>query len=214
MSKMYSRMYRCPDCGHEWKHWHISKTEPAPPCELGCDESAIVDDEAEARRGHMADILASQQAPARGGSNRAKAVDMAYNMAEEQYGMTDMKDNLREGDMAFTKPAAVQTAEAEQITRELVQAGATPEAAQQTTAAIRGQFWQHEKGEQPRMMQAPQVGAGPGAQLMQAVNSQPLAVASAGAAAARREGVDPVALLHKAGKQGALGKDYNVVARG
>jgi len=49
---------------------------------------------------------------------------------------------------------------------------------------------------------------------MNAVNTQPMAVASAGAAAARKDGVDPVKMLHEAGKKGALGQPYNVVAKG
>ena len=183
---------------------------------MGCDVSAIVDDDAETGRGRMAEILEAQQPPARGGSNRSKAVDMTYKIAEEQYGMTDMKDNLREGDMAFTAPAALQTAESDQITRELVQAGATPEVGQQIKQGMTG-FWQHEKPQGPKMMQAPQMvnpGAGPGAQLMHAAQTAPLAVGAAGAAAARRDGVDPVAMLHKAGKEGTLGKQFNVVAKG
>ena len=214
MSKLFTRMYACNDCGAEFKHWHTSKNEPAPPCPE-CEATAIVEDlEAESRRGRMAEILEAQQPPARGGSTKAKAVEMAYQIAEQDYGMTDMRDNLREGDTAFVKPPQIQTAEAEQITRELVQAGATPEAAQQTTAAMKGQFWQHEKQQGPRMMTAPQMGAGPGAELMNAVNTQPMAVASAGSAAARKDGVDPVKMLHEAGKKGALGQPYNVVAKG
>lgn len=207
---MFTRMYKCEDCGHEWKHWHISKNEPAPNCELGCDTSAIVDDAAESGRGKMAEILEAQQAPARGGSTRAKAVEMTYKTMEEA-GYTDMRDNLREGDNVVVGPAPIQTAEAEKITRELVQAGASPEAGQQIKQGMQG-FWQHEKAPAPQRT-APMPGAGPGAQLMHAAQTAPLAVAAGGAAAARADGVDPVAMLHKAGKEGSLGKTYNVVAK-
>jgi hypothetical protein len=86
----YIRVYRCPDCGHKWRsESKFGFHEPdCPSC------------------GFHPDPLPERiAAPAIIGT-KAKAVDLAYNIASEDYGLTDLNDNAREGDIAFKPPAA------------------------------------------------------------------------------------------------------------
>lgn len=78
------RTYECGDCGTRFDKLHFDRSEPPPECP-GCA------------------ALAARQVPAGfaiGGSNVSKAVDTTY--AEmERMGFSDMKDNLRQGDLAI-----------------------------------------------------------------------------------------------------------------
>lgn len=95
------RTYRCPDCGGVFEFLHMSRNEPPPDnCEL-CQSS----------------MQAVPELPKVniGGSNISKAVDMTYAAAEESLGVTDLKDNLREGDIAAKVPNNPVTQVAAQI---------------------------------------------------------------------------------------------------
>jgi hypothetical protein len=86
----YVRVYRCPDCGHKWKT--ESTLGFLEPCCPNC--------------GFEPDPLPERiSAPAIIGT-RAKAVDLAYNIAAEDFGLTNLNDSTREGDIAFKAPAA------------------------------------------------------------------------------------------------------------
>jgi|SRR5215472_4912292 len=54
-----------------------------------------------------------------GGSHVAKAVDVTQNIIEQDFGLTNLKDNNREGDVAYMPPAPMQTAERDAIEREV-----------------------------------------------------------------------------------------------
>lgn len=77
------RTYLCSDCGTRFDHLHFDRSEPAPECP-GC--AAL-----EARQ-----IPSSP--PIIGAAS--KAGDIAYDIMSKDYGFTDMKDNLRTGDVA------------------------------------------------------------------------------------------------------------------
>ena len=125
-------------------------------------------------------------------TNRAKAIDIAQKVAEESFGLTDMKDNNRPGDVIVKSPSPIQTAEAEAITRELVEAGVgTAETAPELKQYVESFFG----ASNPQSM---------------AMQAQTVAQAAAPAAAAdaRRQGRDPLALLH--GAKGQKGEGHGI----
>jgi hypothetical protein len=130
---------------------------------------------------------------------KAKAVDYAYRMAEEDFGLTNMKDNLREGDVAAMAPSRPQTAEAEALVREMTEA--IPELSPEQAEASK-HFWQ--TGEM-----TPSAAPDPG----EVIKQQYVDMAKMNAAQTRDDGLDPVGLLHKAGKEGHLAPKYDVVGR-
>lgn len=86
------RRYECGDCGTKFEKLHFDRAEPPPECP-GCQ------------------ALAARQVPA--GFSIAgpasKAGDIAYDIMSKDYGYTDMKDKLREGDTAVPNlPANLQ----------------------------------------------------------------------------------------------------------
>lgn len=173
-----TRKYACDDCDYEWTYLHLRSDEPYPDCP-------------KCRR--MAD--ASLPTSFAITTVKAKAVDMAQKAAEESFGMTDMNDNLREGDIAAKAPPKVQTAEAEALTRMMIDAN--PELTPAQAEGVKG-FWQNGIA-----------GASP---------EQVAQVVGPAAAIARASGADPVELVHKADKAhadatGRRGMNLDVVSR-
>ncbi len=78
------RTYLCGDCGEKFDRLHFDRSEPPPECPT-CK------------------ALSARQAPSGFsiGGNAAKAGDIAQDILEKDYGMTDIKDRLREGDIAM-----------------------------------------------------------------------------------------------------------------
>ena len=91
-----ARNYICNGCSKKWRvvfNERPSNDKPVcPECGLGKIETSTFDPSA-------------GKAPAYGGSMMSKAVDETYKMAERDYGMTDMRDNLRQGDIAMKIPS-------------------------------------------------------------------------------------------------------------
>lgn len=174
---MIRRTLNCTDCGFTWQEYVASSDVPVPEC-AACQH-------AETRRipGPFAITGA-----------KSKAIDMAQQMAEQDYGLTDIRDNQRAGDIAAVGPPPIQTSEAEAITREMVQAGVSADMAPIMQDAVRN-FWQ-------------QNGA-----VSAADTGSAIAAAAPAAAAARASGHDPIGLLHQAGKSGASDIRLNVVGR-
>jgi len=77
------RTYCCDLCGAKFDKLHFDRSEPPPPCP-GCE------------------ALQARQVPAGFAitGSKSKAVDITQNIVEKDYGLTDMRDNLREGDIA------------------------------------------------------------------------------------------------------------------
>ena len=87
------RTYHCDDCGTTFDKLHFDRADPAPECP-GCQ------------------ALASKQVPA-GFSingNASKAGDIAQNILEKDYGMTDIRDRQREGDISTITPPHLRAA--------------------------------------------------------------------------------------------------------
>lgn len=98
----YQITMSCTRCGNRWKRRTKSPDSPDPPCpNLACGETPIT-------RGMD---LSSSRAPATIGANpRVQAVDETYKIVTQDYGMTDMRDDVREGESATPKlPPAQQT---------------------------------------------------------------------------------------------------------
>lgn len=76
------RTYRCPDCGAVYDHFHLNSDEPFKDCPA-CGVEPVI-----------------QPGGFRMTGAKAQAVDVMQNIAEKQFGLTNMQDNLREGDAA------------------------------------------------------------------------------------------------------------------
>jgi len=127
-------------------------------------------------------------------TNKAKAIDIAQKVAEESFGLTDMNDGNRPGDLIVKKPSPIQTSEAEAITREMVEAGlGTPETGPELKQYVESFFG----------------AANPQSMAMQA-QTVAQAAAPAAAADARQQGRDPLALLHGAKGQKGEGRGIGI----
>lgn len=84
----YIRVYRCPDCGHKWKtESKLGFLEPdCPQC------------------GFHPDPLPDRVAAPYIIGTKAKAVDQAYDIVSQDYGLTNLRDGAREGDTAVILP--------------------------------------------------------------------------------------------------------------
>lgn len=182
------RTYRCADCRYEFKWVHESAEEPLPECPM-CVAAA-----AAANVPLVAAPVAYVPPLVAINGDKSRAIDAAQQMAEQQFGLTDFNDNQRAGDIAFKGPAPMQTAEREQLVREMVQAGLPDHlpVAQQEAAA---NYWQGQLG----------------AATTEATIGQQSVAAQASQAAASM-GVDPVGILEKGRETGSMRPRYDVVA--
>lgn len=178
-----SRTYLCDDCSGQFTRLHWDRDEPAPECPYCASATA-------------------RNIP--GTFNitgvKAKAVDLAQKIAEEDFGMTNMRDNLREGDIAALPPPPIQTAEAEAMVREVQdafgEAAGTPEHLEKNIK----EFWHTSTPS----------GMPPEAQAMRDAK---VAEARIQSQVARADGVDPVELLHKGAKQNGGDMNLHVMSR-
>lgn len=190
-------LLRCDECGFQFHHYQ-DKRDPAPVDCPECVAAGTVgkDEERERIEGEerIARMVESGIPPAMP-TAKSKAMKVAEEMMTD-FGMTNMNDSGRAGDIAAKAPTPPQTAEVEQMTRAMAEAGQfknDAEADQFKKAAK--SFWQ------PGHAQAqPEA-------LKKHVERAPMA-----AAQARADGVDPVSLFHKAGKAGHLRRKPNIVA--
>lgn len=111
--KRYRQWFRCPECGHRY----ASKWAKAPPKkDVPCPRRACVGErelrQAKLENQRLLQMLEERKAPAQiGASNMVKAVDFTAEATMKSYGMTDLKDNIREGEsMAPKLPGAAQAA--------------------------------------------------------------------------------------------------------
>ncbi len=200
---MIRRIYSCSDCGHQFRALQ-DKSEPLlTDCPACATASASHDTEQERLEGEerLQRMLDSGVAPGVL-TNKTRAMNTADKMREEM-GFSDFNDSGRAGDIAAKAPSKPQGAEAEAMTREMLNAGALKEEqAQEFNAAAKnlfqtgeGGFWEKDKkakAGQPKMIVPGGGMAVPQAPPVAAIMPR----AAANAQAARREGVDPISLLH------------------
>lgn len=166
-----TRRYLCDDCSWEWTMFHVKHDEPFPECP-NCEKADP------ANIPGMFSITGT----------KAKAVDYMQKMAEEDYGLTNLRDNTREGDIAAIAPPPVQEQEAHALTMAMKEMA--PDISEAQAQQVRD-FWK--------------TGGAPASMTQ---------MAAPGAQAARSIGADPIDLLHKAEKaSGRKGMPLDVVSR-
>ena len=137
------------------------------------------------------------------GTVKSKAIDVTQKLIEEDYGMSNLRDGVREGETYAMPPRAKHAGEVEAETREAVEftkqtGGLPPELAAQV---------EHSKATffgGGAMMGGGGLGGPPMQQML------------AAAASSKNEpgSVDPMAALHEGGKKGTLPTRARIIARG
>lgn len=177
---MIIRTYRCEDCQTVFEISCESGNDGDPPCPT-CEK-----------------VLQWQPSSFNITGAKSKAVDMAQDIMEKDYGLANFKDNNREGDVGYIDPTRKTAAQIDAIGQRESEAGRevvsrmkdiTPE----LKPAVDGFF-----GGQSVSIGQNRV---PVSQMIQAGKQGPAA------------GIDPMAALHKLGREGKLPKNYNIIAR-
>ena len=111
---MYRISYRCEKCGHTWIRTLKAVPKKDPPCPSAkCEERSRVQ-QLERENANLQRMLQDGAGPAHiGHKNVVKAVDATANMVMQDYGMTDLRDNLRPGDTMAPKLPGPQQAMAD-----------------------------------------------------------------------------------------------------
>ena len=110
--KRYRFHYRCEVCGHEYSKVAKARPKHDPACpHKGCADRAVIAQQAREIE-NLKRMLESGVPPAQiGHKTITKAIDATASIVMEDYGKTDLRDNLRVGDtMAPKLPAAQQHA--------------------------------------------------------------------------------------------------------
>ncbi len=107
------RVIRCLDCGKKYRRTQDSSEDPAPCPQCGILEPALPD---------------RISAPAIIGS-KSQAVDEAWKIAQEDFGLTNMRDNAKEGEAAFIAPPTSAPDPRSLRTPQMIWGGAAPAAA-------------------------------------------------------------------------------------
>ena len=96
--------YACAVCGHQWSRICKSIPKNDPPCpRKGCAERVELG-EAKRQIARLQQMLESQRAPPLVGANTmVRAIDATANVVMEDYGMTNLKDNVRQGESLAPK---------------------------------------------------------------------------------------------------------------
>jgi hypothetical protein len=143
------------------------------------------------------------------GTTKGKSIDLAQKIAEEDYGMTNMRDNQRPGDTAFLPDSPMQTAEAERRLREIMEytaaqatelpAPSGPAAPDGTRNWITDPAAQRDNFFQGNMGGSAETTVGQGA------------AAKAASEAAKADGIDPVGILQSGRASGNMPLRMNVM---
>lgn len=168
---MIYRTYGCDDCGATFEVAHESSNDPYPDCP-NCSKV----------------LEWRPKSFAIGGSSQSKAVDLTQKIMEQDYGLTNFKDNNKEGDVGYIAPRKttaevdVQMQRDSEAGREVVKrlAEVQPQHKQQVDSFFGGQMATIGQNQVPVQQLIAAGKTGPGA------------------------GVDPMKALHTMGKQGKL----------
>jgi hypothetical protein len=178
---MIYRTWACNDCDHEFTV--LCESSEGPPDCPNCSQ-----------------VLEWRPGLFSINGAKSKAMDVTQNILETEFGLSNFRDNQREGDVAAIVPTQTETQRSAEIRQlsEVAQATGQPLTPQQENMAQA--FW-----------------GKPGANLNVGANSLPTTDLLAGArqstAMANAEGVNPMALLHQAGKKGHLKTPIKILAR-
>lgn len=176
------RTYVCSDCEAVFEQWCESSDELTPPCP-NCEKEM-------------------QWQPAGfsiGGSNESKAAQIAQDVMEKDFGLTNYKDNNRPGDVGYIDPTRKTVAEKDAIMQRESEAGREVVKRMQdvVTPTIQKQADNFFGGQQVAIG-SNRVSA---QQLISAGKSGPAA------------DVNPMAALHQLGKAGKLPNNARIIAR-
>lgn len=100
---MIRRTYECTGCDLEWTVTHDSSDDPYPPCPVCTIKASWV------------------PKPLRIKTNKSRAMDVAQRESERM-GLSNMKDNTREGESVYMAPPAPTTADNEAVMHQTVDA--------------------------------------------------------------------------------------------
>ena len=177
---MIVRTYECLDCKSVYEVTHDSGDDPFPDCP-NCSK-----------------VLEWRPQRFATTTNKAKAVDFTQSVLENDFGLTDYKDNMREGDVGYIDPTRKTTAEKDVAMQRESEAGReVVERLKQIDPQLRPQVDGFFGGQTAAIGQ----NRVPVQQLIQAGKTGPGA------------GVDPMAALHKMGKEGKLPNNFKIIAR-
>jgi predicted nucleic acid-binding Zn-ribbon protein len=98
-ARQYRVTYECERCGHTWKRTYSTIPKKDPPCpKVECIVARSLEDK-QREVDNLRQMLESQTAPAQVGANvQVRAVDETAKVVMEDYGMTNLKDNVRQGE--------------------------------------------------------------------------------------------------------------------
>jgi hypothetical protein len=117
--KKYQITLKCRSCTHRYKRVLFAESEeelddvPNPPCPKCAKRSRRTDTMQQATppipHDGLTGIIAEQRAPGVNGSTMVKAIDQTAQIVMQDHGLSNLKDNIREGDiMAPRLPPAQQ----------------------------------------------------------------------------------------------------------
>lgn len=124
---MFRTTYGCSDCGNQWRVETTFQPTSAPDCPRCAAAGAY--------KPPLPGMLTTKSA----------AIDMAQKIAEEDFGLTNIRDNQRAGDTAVVAEAPPTTAQLDAVVREMKQMAEQVGAAQvapEVANALGGGFWQ------------------------------------------------------------------------
>ena len=102
-SPRYKITCKCLRCDHVYSKIVARLTDKDPPCpRKACREAAAAEERARMEANIRA-IIASERAPGITGSNLAKGIDLTAEIVQKDYGLTDLKDNVRAGEPSAPK---------------------------------------------------------------------------------------------------------------
>lgn len=205
---MLKRYYVCDLCDHKFSIM-CSKGDPDPECPK-CNLVADIDETTERELGEarIRKMVDEGRAPGVLGV-KSKAIDYVQSMAENDYGLTDMRDNTRPGEANFKPESPLSNVDATERAREVMQVIAQQPALTPVSPhihAISG-------AADPRETYWGGSGSLQGAAGPPGGAPANIAASAPAASVTRAEGNDPVAKLHAAGQQGLLGNNYEVCGK-
>jgi hypothetical protein len=104
--KRYRILCRCNRCGNEYSYVVSKLTTRDRPCPRKACKEAVFEEDVERRARHLAQMIEDQRAPAHIGDKIVvKAVDKTADVVMTDYGLTDLKDNIRPGESMAPKLA-------------------------------------------------------------------------------------------------------------
>ena len=113
--RKYRAKFRCAECGHTWTgKWHKAPPKADEPCPNPSCAQVRQLKQANLEIANLKRMIAEGRPPAHVGSNnQVKAVDFTAEAVMQDYGLTDLKDNIRQGESMAPKlaPAAQQAAD-------------------------------------------------------------------------------------------------------